>query len=120
MPTTEGYNGAHTGAQIDAAISAVKQKESTWDSKASKPISRQITLASENWSNNMQTVTVSGILADESKQLIQYMSAIASYEAYKEAGISCIGQGNNTLTFKCETVPSASLSLYVVFQEVTV
>lgn len=27
------YNSSHTGAQIDAAISAVRQKESTWDDK---------------------------------------------------------------------------------------
>lgn len=33
MPTTEGYNGSHTGQEIDAAISAVKQKETTWDLK---------------------------------------------------------------------------------------
>lgn len=36
MPTDEGYNGAHTGAQIDAAISAVRQKETTWDGKQDK------------------------------------------------------------------------------------
>ena len=30
------YNSAHTGPEIDAAISAVKQKESVWDEKQAK------------------------------------------------------------------------------------
>lgn len=119
MPTTEGYNGAHTGAQIDAAISAVRQKESTWDGKANKPIYRSVTLSAESWSDNRQTVTVQGISADETKQMIQYMSAVSNLDAYNEAGISCIAQGNNSLTFKCETVPSTNLSLYVVYQGVS-
>lgn len=36
MPTTEGYNGAYTGPQIDEAIGAVRQKESAWDGKQDK------------------------------------------------------------------------------------
>lgn len=28
------YNSAHTGPEIDAAVSAVKAKESVWDNKA--------------------------------------------------------------------------------------
>ena len=27
------YNSSHTGAQIDSAVGAVREKESTWDSK---------------------------------------------------------------------------------------
>lgn len=30
------YNSSHTGAQIDAAVSAVRQKETTWDNKLDK------------------------------------------------------------------------------------
>ena len=51
--------------------------------------------------------------------MIQYMSAVSNLDAYNEAGISCIAQGNNSLTFKCETVPSTNLSLYVVYQGVS-
>lgn len=30
------YNSSHTGAQIDAAVGAVREKESTWDGKQDK------------------------------------------------------------------------------------
>lgn len=118
MPTTEGYNGAHTGAQIDAAISAVRQKESTWDGKASKPIYRTVTLASGGWSSNAQTVSVPGVLADETKQLIQPIAASSSKEAYEEAGVSCTAQAANSLTFTCSEVPATNLTVYIVITEV--
>ena len=36
MDEMNGYNGAYTGAQIDAAIGAVRNKETTWDGKQDK------------------------------------------------------------------------------------
>ena len=45
------YNSAHTGPEIDAAVTAVKNKESTWDGKvpgtrtvSGKPLSADVTL----------------------------------------------------------------------------
>lgn len=86
------------------------------DSKA--PKYRTVTLTAAGWSSNTQTVTVSGVLADESAQLIQPMPAIASQNAYITAGIICSGQAANQLTFKCSTVPTNDISLYVVITEV--
>ena len=77
-----------------------------------------MTLASSAWSDNAQTVTVTGVLADETKQLIQPMPAAASQSAYIEAGIICTAQGANSLTFTCSAVPAADISLYVVVTEV--
>lgn len=138
----EGYNGAYTGQQIDEAIGSVKQKESTWDGKqdkltgtqgqvvgfdgegnavaqeSTKPKSVSITLPASGWSDSTQTVTVSGVLADETAQLIQPCPAMASQTAYYEAGILCAGQAANQLTFTCQTVPTADLTVYVVMQEV--
>lgn len=82
------------------------------------PKSIQITLSASGWSSNTQTVTVTGVLADETKQLIQPMPAIASQSAYYEAGILCTGQAANQLTFTCQTVPMSDLTVYVVMQEV--
>ena len=70
------------------------------------------------WSNNTQTVTVPGVLADESKQLIQPMPTIADQAVYSAAGISCTGQAANKLTFKAQTVPTEDVQVYVVIQEV--
>ena len=86
------------------------------DSKSPKSVS--ITLPASGWSSNTQTVTVQGVLADETAQLIQPMPAIASQDAYISAGIICSSQAVNQLTFKCSTVPTDDISLYVVITEV--
>lgn len=136
------YNSAYTGQQIDEAIGSVKQKESTWDGKqdkltgaqgqvvgfdgggnavaqeSTKPKSVSITLTASGWSDSTQTVMVSGVLADETAQLIQPMPAMASQSAYYGAGVLCSGQAANSLTFTCQTVPTADLTVYVVMQEV--
>ena len=77
-----------------------------------------VTLSASGWSNNSQAVTVSGVLADETAQLIQPMPAVASQVAYMSAGIYCSGQAANSLTFTCQTVPTTDLTVYVVMQEV--
>lgn len=86
---------------------------------ASGPKAVTITLASGGWSSNTQTVTVNGILADETKQLIQVNPASASRTAYISAGIICSGQAANSLTFTCTTTPTSNLTVYVTYQEVT-
>lgn len=174
------YNSAYTGAQVDAAVGAVRNKETTWDSKQNalsgtedqlvgfnasgeaaavpmpsaadvgavptsrtingKPLSDNVTLAAVDvqarpntwlptvyrtatlsasaWSNNAQTVTVSGVSATETAQLIQPMPAMASQSSYYGAGVLCSGQAENSLTFTCQNVPTEDLTVYVVMQEV--
>ncbi len=84
------------------------------DSKA--PTSVTIILFSSSWSSNTQTVTVSGVSATETAQLITPTPAIGSQSAYYEAGIMCTNQGTNSLTFTCQTVPTRTLIVYVVIQ----
>lgn len=85
-----------------------------------KPKYKQITLLASAWADNTQTLTVSGVSADETAQLIQPIPAIASQEAYYAAGILCTNQAANSLTFTCQTVPTSNLTVYVVIQEVIV
>ena len=66
---------------------------------------------STTWSSNQQTVTVSGVT---SSNYIVVSPAPASYEVYCEAGIYCSAQGSNSLTFKCDTVPSAALTVNIM------
>lgn len=84
------------------------------------PHATLVTLTVAGWDSTAktQTVTVSGILADESKQLIIVMPATASMTAYSDAGIQCTGQAANSLTFTAETVPTAAISVYVTYQTV--
>lgn len=87
------------------------------DSKAPKYVS--VTLSASGWASNSQTVTVQGVVADETAQLIQPMPAIASQAAYMAAGIYCSGQAANSLTFTCQTAPTENITVYVVMQEVS-
>lgn len=107
MPTDEGYNGAFTGAEIDAGIA-----------KASKAIPKvlTLTLSTSGWSANSQTVTATGVLADETKQMIYIVPAAAYQSDYVSSGISCTAQGTNTLTFTCKKVPSKNLTVYATVQ----
>lgn len=86
------------------------------DSKS--PKFTTVTLAASGWSNNSQTVTVSGILADETAQLIQPMPAVASQASYMSAGIYCSGQAADSLTFTCSETPTEDIALYIVITEV--
>lgn len=103
---TGGLNGSQSGGTY------------TLDGSALRPKSTLVTLPLSAWSNNTQTVTVPGVLADESKQLIQPMPTIADQAVYSAAGISCTGQAANKLTFKAQTVPTEDVQVYVVIQEV--
>lgn len=134
----EGYNGAYTGQQIDEGIAKanaalpaptggtagqVLKKTETgteWGNVDGGPKSRTVTLSASGWSSNSQTVTVTDVLADETKQLIQPMPAVASQVAYMSAGIYCSGQAANSLTFTCSETPAEDITLYIVITEVGV
>lgn len=106
--TGQGYQ---TGEQVQAAVGA----------KADKPKRVSVTLTASGWNSSAktQTVTVSGVLADESAQVIQPIPAIASQSAYNAAGILATGQAADSITFTATTIPTADLSVYVVITEVT-
>lgn len=104
-----GIEGQFVGFNSSGAAVAVS---------APTPVYRTITLTASAWSNNAQTVTVSGVSATETAQLIQPMPAMASQSAYYAAGILCTNQAANSLTFTCQTVPTEDLTVYVVMQEV--
>ena len=75
----------------------------------------EITLLASGWVDGEQTVTVEGILADESKQIIEIIPAKASIARYLEAKIYCSAQGEDELTFTIggDTVPTSNLNVYV-------
>ena len=85
------------------------------------PKSVTVTLAAASWDSTAktQTVTVTGVKASETAQMITPTPALASQTAYYDAGILCTGQAADSLTFTCKTVPTADLTVYVVIQEVT-
>ena len=104
-----GIEGQFVGFNSSGAAVAVS---------APTPVYRTITLTASAWSNNAQTVTVSGVSATETAQLIQPMPAVASQVAYMSAGIYCSGQTANSLTFTCSETPTEDITLYIVITEV--
>lgn len=107
---------APTGGSVGQILEKTETSTQWVDMPESKPTATLITLSSSRWSSNSQTVTVSGVLADESAQMIQPMPTIASQSAYIEAGVLCTNQAANRLTFTCQTVPTSNLTVYVVIQ----
>lgn len=120
--SSSGYITLHDNTMGNVNIRGVKSPEFDYDAAnksyvdSKAPTSVTVTLTTSGWSSNTQTVTVSGVVASETAQLITPTPAIASQSAYYEAGIMCTNQGANSLTFTCQTVPTSNLTVYVVIQ----
>ena len=99
LPISNGGTGATTAEDARVNLGAVNM------------VTKTVTLSASSWSNDTQTVNVSGVTANNTI-LVGYNPE--SYEVYSDAGIRCIGQGNNTLTFSCESIPSVNVSANVV------
>lgn len=114
----EPLSNPATSEQILAGFQAYDDQGNLITGVGTTTTSATFTLTTAGWSNNTQTVTVNGILADETAQLIMPMPAVASQVAYMQAGIYCSGQAANSLTFTCSTVPTENISMYVAMTEV--
>lgn len=69
------------------------------------------TLAAADWSSNTQIVNVTGMTADG---VVFVNPTPANQSAYTDAGILCTAQAAGSLTFTCDTVPSADITVTVV------
>lgn len=122
LPYTTPIPTALSDLSEDTAHRVVTDEEKTaWNAKADAPKSVSVTLASASWDSTAktQTVTVTGVSATETAQMVTPTPAMASQTAYYEAGILCTGQAADSLTFTCTTAPTEDLTVYVVIQEVT-
>ena len=72
-----------------------------------------VTLRASGWDADAktQTVSIAGVTATANCIIT---AAPDSYMAYAEAGVRCTAQGNGTLTFACETVPTADVAANVL------
>ena len=86
------------------------------------PDATKITLTVAGWDSTAKTqsVAVSGVSADATKQEIRVMPVNAALDSpYIAAGVQCVAQAANSLTFGCETVPTEAIDVYVVMQDVS-
>ena len=68
-------------------------------------------LTVDGWSDNTQTVTVTGVTATNT---VFVSPAPASASDYASAGIICTAQSADSLTFTCTTVPTNAITVNVV------
>ena len=85
-----------------------------------KPSACLVTLKASGWdaTAKTQTVTVSGVSADEASCMIIPMPAVANQSAYNDAGVNAVGQSANGVTFGCNSVPSVDLKVWVTWESV--
>lgn len=110
---SDGANKAYVDSKSPASVTVTLTADGWVDATAVPPPDTGETPVTQI---KQQTVTVSGVSASETAQLITPTPAIASQSAYHEAGIMCTGQAANSLTFTCQTVPTSNLTVYVVIQ----
>ena len=121
------------GEQISGAVAPVRydvaqdltsdQKKQARDNigAAAKPKAVSVTLTAAGWNSSTmkQTVTVPGVLANTSKQVIWVTQTTeAAIDAYLEAGIIPVAQAANAVTLRADTVPTADITVNIVVQEV--
>lgn len=121
------------GEQISGAVAPVRydvaqdltsdQKKQARDNigASATAIMRKVTLTVAGWdsSTKQQSVTVTGVLADTTKQCIYPAPVDTSYDsAWNSCGVLCVAQAAGKLTFQCDTVPTASIDVYVTITRV--
>ena len=105
-------------ALIDTALSSTSTRsvqnkivKAALDEKQKTVTSTTATLRTTGWSSNSQTVSVSGVTAND---IIICAPATASEDAWVKAGVKCSAQAAGKLTFTCKSTPSASLTANIV------
>ena len=105
--------------EISIASNETENMRITYNESKILPKIRIVTLPAASWdaTAKTQTVSVAGVLADETKQAITPTPAPASWEAAGLAGVRCSAQAAGKLTFACSTVPTVDLTYNVLIQE---
>lgn len=74
-----------------------------------------VTLTSAGWTDSAQTVNVIGVTADTAKTIVIVSPepSAENYAVYNDNAIRCVSQGDNTLTFQCESPPPVDVIVNV-------
>ena len=111
-----GYNATNSDANTLKVGNAngnfeIMSADGTIPTDRLTKVNTTITLAAADWSSNTQTVNVTGMTATG---VVMVSPDPTDQSAYTSAGILCTAQAAGTLTFTCDTVPSADIDVNVV------
>lgn len=116
VPTTRKVNGKALSADISLSASDVGAATAE-QVNALKPKTATVTLTAAGWRKGEQTVTVNGILADSSAQIVDVCPANKpSADRWAAAGVWCTSQAANSLTFSCDSVPTEDINVNIRMQ----
>lgn len=110
---TPNDSGTVTLVAGDINTSSGDSVETALNNKAEKSTGVSVTLSASGWNADAKTQTVSAAGVTATANCI-ITAAPDSYMAYAEAGVRCTAQGAGTLTFACETVPTADMAANVL------
>lgn len=136
-PTKPSYTASEVGAlpnttvipSVPSTTSILKGNGSggivaaTPETDYASPVSmRKVTLTTAGWNANtkQQTVTVSGVLTDRTKQKVICSPVDESYDsAWNACYVQCVGHGADSLTFQCDEIPTAAVEVFVSIHSVS-
>lgn len=72
-----------------------------------------ITLLASGWVEDIQVVSVPGVLADITKQAIWPSPLSESEDNYSKFGIRAVSQAADSLTFKCSSTPDSDIQVLI-------
>ena len=77
-------------------------------------------LTKSGWSSSkIQSLTIEGISADETKQIITIIPSKEQIVPFKKAGIYAYDQNINEISFICDTIPSDDLTIFIEVEEIS-
>ena len=121
----EKISGAVAPVRYDVAqdLTSDQKKQARDNIGASATVTmRKVTLTTSGWnsSTKQQTVAVSGILADGTKQKVICSPVDESYDsAWNSCYVQCVGHEADSLTFQCDEIPTAAVEVFVSIQPVS-
>ena len=104
-----GIQPVFAGTDNKLGVVTIEQAQSAL--KIPKITAVSAALPAAGWSGKTQTVSVAGVTASA---VVQATYAPACRAAWIDADVYCSAQGAGTLTFTCDTVPTAALTASVV------
>lgn len=113
MPQSGDYTAEMVGARPSTWVPTAAEVGALPVQYAPKKFT--ISLEASGWQSNQKTITVEGITTGNIVLLSPASKADA--DTWTAAGVWCTGQGANSLTFSCESVPSSAIGLNLMILE---